>query len=87
MTRNIVRRVIEIRISEIDSLHIFKKSSCFRQKFLCIFFKILFIYSSETQRKSQRHRQREKQPPCREPDTGLDPRSPGSGPGLKAQDH
>ena len=32
----------------------------------------------------ERHRQREKQAPCREPDVGLDPRSPGSGPGLKA---
>ena len=26
----------------------------------------------------------EKQAPCREPDVGLDPGSPGSGPGLKA---
>ena len=26
-----------------------------------------------TQRESQRHRQREKQAPCREPDAGLDP--------------
>ena len=50
------------------------------------FFKILFIYSWETQRERerQRHKQREKQAPCREPDMGLDPRSPGSGPGLKA---
>ena len=31
-----------------------------------------------------RHRQREKQAPCREPDVGLDPGSPGSGTGLKA---
>ena len=31
----------------------------------------------------QRHRQREKQVPCMEPDVGLDPRSPGSGSGLK----
>ena len=36
----------------------------------------------ETQRQS--HRQKEKQAPCREPDVGLDPESPGSGPGLKA---
>ena len=33
---------------------------------------------------AQRHRQREKQAPCREPDVGLDPGSPGSHPGLKA---
>ena len=38
----------------------------------------------ERERERQRHRQREKQAPCREPDMGLDPRSPGSGPGLKA---
>ena len=49
-----------------------------------VFFKILFIYSRETQRKSQRHRQREKQAPCREPDVGLDPGSPGSHVGPKA---
>ena len=35
------------------------------------------------ERERQRHRQREKQAPCREPDMGLDPRSPGSGPGPK----
>ena len=46
------------------------------------FFKILFIYNSHTERVRQRHRQ--KQAPCREPDVGFDPRSPGSGPGLKA---
>ena len=28
--------------------------------------------------------EREKQAPCREPDVGLDPWSPGSGPRLKA---
>ncbi|XP_077705905.1 zinc finger protein 467 isoform X3 [Canis aureus] len=32
----------------------------------------------------QRHRRKEKQAPCREPDVGLDPRSPGSCPGPKA---
>ena len=31
----------------------------------------------------QRPRQREKQAPCREPDTGLDPRTLGSHPGLE----
>ena len=36
------------------------------------------------ERESQRHRQREKQAPCREPDMGLHPGSPGSGTGLKA---
>ena len=38
----------------------------------------------ERERERQRHRQREKQAPGREPDAGLDPGSPGSGPGLKA---
>ena len=31
----------------------------------------------------QRYRQRAKQAPCREPDMGLNPRIPGSGPGPK----
>ena len=35
-------------------------------------------------RERQRHRQREKQAPCKEPDVGLDPRTPGSCPGQKA---
>ena len=35
-------------------------------------------------RERQRHKQREKQVPCREPDMGLDPGSPGSHPELKA---
>ena len=38
----------------------------------------------ERERERQRHRQREKQAPCREPDVGLDPGSPGSCPGLQA---
>ena len=39
---------------------------------------------TERGRERQRHRQREKQAPCREPDVGLDPWTPGSGPGPKA---
>ena len=42
----------------------------------------LFIHERHTER--QRHRQREKQSSCRETDAGLDPWSPGSGPGPKA---
>ena len=38
----------------------------------------------DTERARQRHRQREKQTPCRESDLGLNPRTPGSRPGLKA---
>ena len=36
------------------------------------------------EREQSRDKQREKQAPFKEPDVGLDPRSPGSGPGLKA---
>ena len=43
---------------------------------------------TEREKERQRHRQgekqREKQAPHREPDMGLNPRSPGSRPGLKA---
>ena len=35
-------------------------------------------------RQRERHRQREKQAPCGEPDVGFDPRTPGSRPGPKA---
>ena len=38
----------------------------------------------DTQRERQRHRQRKKQAPRRDPTVGLDPRSPGSHPRLKA---
>ena len=37
----------------------------------------------ETHRERQRHRQREKQASCREPDVGLDPRTLGSLPEPK----
>ena len=52
------------------------------QLFKKIFY--LFIHERHRERERQRHRQREKQAPCREPVVGLDPGSPGSGPGLKA---
>ena len=38
---------------------------------------------TEREGEGQRHRQREKQAPCREPDVGLDPGSLGSHPGLQ----
>ena len=38
----------------------------------------------DTDRERQRHKQREKQAPCREPDVGLHPGSPGAHPGPKA---
>ena len=56
------------------------------------FFLILFIYDShrerererKRERERQRHRQREKQAPCRDPDVGLDPRTPRLRHGPKA---
>ena len=38
----------------------------------------------DTERERQRHRWREKQAPCGEPDVELDPRIPGLRPELKA---
>ena len=46
------------------------------------FLKILFIHESHRER--QRHRQKEKEAPCREPDVGLDLGTPGSCPKPKA---
>ena len=53
---------------------------------LTVFFfkKILFIYSWDTERERRRYRQREKQAPCRQPDVGLDSKTPGSCPEPKA---
>ena len=39
------------------------------------------------QRGRQRHKQREKQVPCEEPNAGLHPRTPGSHPEPKADTH
>ena len=38
----------------------------------------------DTEKKRQRHRQREKQAPCGEPDAEIDPSPPGSRPEPKA---
>ena len=38
---------------------------------------------TEKERERQKHRQREKEALFREPDVGLDPCSPGPGPGSK----
>ena len=63
------------------------------ERFILLFIYKDFIYlfirdterERERERERQRHRQREKQAPCRDPDVGLDPRSPGSGPGPMAE--
>ena len=52
------------------------------ERFIYLFFKILFIH--ERHRERQRYRQREEQAPCRVPHVGLDPGSPGSLPRLNA---
>ena len=44
----------------------------------------LFIHERHKERGRDTHRQREKQAPYREPDVGLDPRTPGSHPEPKA---
>ena len=58
--------------------------------YICLFFLIfilknIYLFMRDTERERQRHRQREKkQAPCRKPDTGLNPGTPGSHPGPKA---
>ena len=49
----------------------------FLKDFICLFIE------TQRERERQRHGQREKQAPCRDPDVGLDSRSPGSHPGPK----
>ena len=46
--------------------------------FLFVLKDFINLFMKDTQRERQRHRQREKQASCREPDVGLDPRTPGS---------
>ena len=61
------------------------------EKLEFFFLKILFIYlfmrDTEREAETQREKQRDKQAPRREPDVGLDPRTPGSRPGLKVLNH
>ena len=48
-----------------------------------LFLKRFYLFIRDRQRERERQR-REKQAPCREPDAALDPRTPGSSPGPKA---
>ena len=52
----------------------------------CLFKKILrfYLFIHETQKERQRHSQRLKQAPCRRPDVGPAPRTPGAWPEPKA---
>ena len=52
--------------------------------FIAVFFKRFYLFFHERHRERRRHRQREKQAPCREPDAGLHPTTPGSHPEPKA---
>ena len=57
------------------------KDCCFHTK---IFFKILFIHEKYREREREAETQAEgKQAPCKEPDAGLDPKTPGSHPGPR----
>ena len=48
------------------------------------YFKVfIYVFTRDTEREAET-RQREKQAPCREPEAGLDPGTPGSCPGLQA---
>ena len=51
------------------------------------FKKCLFIHERHTEREKQRHKQREEQAPCREPDVGLQPGTPGTHPEWKEGRH
>ena len=68
------------------TFHISLKS--LKKAIFITFFKKDFIYlfmrEREREREMQRHRQREEQAPSREPDVGLDLRTPGSRPGPMA---
>ena len=53
--------------------------------YLLIFKDLIYLFMRDTHRERKRQGQREeKQDPCREPDMGLDPGTPGSGPEPKA---
>ena len=52
-----------------------------------IFFLRFYLFMRENREgEKQRHRQREKQAPCRMPDVGLDPWTPGSGPWAEGRE-
>ena len=69
-----------IKLEKLSSLVLLSDFKLSVNFFLRFYFH-LFMRDREKER--QRHRQREKQAPFRDPDVELDPRSPGSRPGLK----
>ena len=64
------------------SVSIFSHSALQNELFLKGF---IYLFMRDTVRERQRHRQTEKQAPCREPDIGLHRRTPGSRPEQKAE--
>ena len=70
---------------DLSEHYIFVNSAFFSGYFIFyfIFFYKFYLFMTDRERERQRHRQREQQAPCREPDVGLDPWSPGSHSGLK----
>ena len=60
------------------------KLSTWKDFFFFNFKDFIYLFVRDTPREKQRHRQREKQAPCREFDVGLDPGTPGSCTGPKA---
>ena len=71
-------------VANVSGLHLPLLIPAYPDEFF--FFKILFIHDRHTHRQREREGegQREKQAPCRGPDVGLDPWTPGSHPGPKA---
>ena len=55
-----------------------------KKKRRLLFLSRFYLFIHERHRERQRHRLREKQGPCGEPDVRLDPRTPGSRPEPKA---
>ena len=51
---------------------------------VCVLKDFIYLFERERERERERDRQREKQAPRRESDVGLDPGTPGSHPGPKA---
>ena len=62
----------------------YHKQHCGADYLFFSFQDFIYLFMKNTERERQRHRQRKKQAPCGEPDEGLDPRTPGSQPELKA---
>ena len=68
-----IMSIISLPIDKVTRLKIFKRLKDF-----------IYLFMRDTEWDRQKHRQGEKQVPCRKPDMGLHPRTPGSCPELKA---